>query len=69
VGLEMTAKQAVIDHVNAEEQQRIRCAVSWKYGITDENEIDRRVKRLRKTDIQDLLWEFEDYNVTHEWDD
>lgn len=65
----MTAKQAVLDHVNAEEHQRVRCAVSWKYGITDENEIDRRAKRLRKTDIQDLLWEFEDYNITHEWDD
>jgi hypothetical protein len=65
----MTTKQAVLNHANAEEQQRLRCAISWKYGIVNEQEIDRRLKRLRQTDAQDLLWEFEDYHVTHDWDD
>jgi hypothetical protein len=57
------AKQELFARIAEDEKQRLRCAVSWKYGITHEQEIDRRVKRLRATDIQNLLWEFEDHEA------
>jgi hypothetical protein len=58
-----SAKQELLDRIYEDEQQRIRCAVSWKYGITNEDEITRRVKRLRATDAQNLLWEYEDHEA------
>ena len=67
-----SAKQEMFERIHEDEQQRLRCAVSWKYGITDEAEITRRVKRLRATDAQNLMWEFEDYeslNTTYTRDD
>lgn len=52
---------SVKSQYDEDREAAIRDAIAWKYDLShdeDEDEITRRRKRLRATDEEDLLWEY-----------
>lgn len=52
---------SVKSQYDEDREAAIRDAIAWKYDLShdeDEDEITRRRKRLRATDEEELLWEY-----------